>query len=62
MTPFELILKHIDDKVEHLRDAVCSERLTTFDEYKRLCGEIRGLRIAKELVLDVKQRVENEDD
>jgi len=34
----------------------------SFEEYKKLCGEIRGLLIMRGYTLDLKQRLENSDD
>lgn len=32
-----------------------------FAEYKRLCGVIQGLNAARELILDLAKRMENDD-
>lgn len=61
MDSLDVIIKHIDDKVHSLKEAIASDRATTFEEYKKLCGEIRGLRIAKEYIFEVKSRLEHEE-
>jgi uncharacterized protein YaaR (DUF327 family) len=58
MTEFELLTKQLDDKVEQLKDAVANGNLE-YTEYKKTCGEIRGLLIARGYVLDLKERLEN---
>lgn len=61
MTGLELLNKQIDDKVNQLKDAVVLGNLDHI-QYQRLCGEIRGLLIAKGYVLDLKERMENTDE
>jgi hypothetical protein len=58
MTEFELLTKQLDDKVGQLKDAVANGNLE-YVEYKKTCGEIRGLLIARGYVLDLKERLEN---
>ncbi len=61
MTGLELLNKQIDDKVNQLKDAVVLGNLDHI-QYQRLCGEIRGLLIAKGYVLDLKDKLENTDE
>lgn len=61
MTGLELLNKQIDDKVGQLKDAVILGNLDHI-QYQRLCGEIRGLLIAKGYVLDLKDKLENTDE
>jgi len=62
MDAFELLVKQIDEKLEQLSEFVSSGRPETFEEYKKLCGEIRGLNIARGYTLDLKTRMENSDE
>ena len=34
----------------------------TFEEYKRLCGEIKGLLTARGYIIDLKQNLEESDE
>ena len=61
MREFETLTKQLDDKVEQLKDAVANGNLE-YMEYKRTCGEIRGLLIARGYILDLKDRLENSDE
>jgi uncharacterized protein YaaR (DUF327 family) len=61
MTGLELLNKQLDDKISQLKDAVVLGNLDHI-QYQRLCGEIRGLLIAKGYVLDLKERMENTDE
>ena len=62
MKEIEIIVGHIDEKVNQLRDYLAEGKSENFEEYKRICGEIRGLLIAKGYALDLKQTMENADE
>ena len=62
MKEIEIIVGHVDEKVNQLRDYLAEGKSENFEEYKRICGEIRGLLIAKGYALDLKQTMENADD
>ena len=62
MDALEVIVKQIDDKVSQLKEHLTSGRLSNFEEYKSLCGEIRGLLIARGYTLDLQKQMENIDD
>ena len=62
MDAFEVIVKEIDEKVQQLGEYVSSGNATSFEEYKRLCGEIKGLLTARGYTLDLKKRMENSDE
>ena len=59
MDAFDVVIKHIDEKVTQLKDAVCSERIESFEVYKQMCGEIRGLQTARGYVLDMKDKLDD---
>ncbi len=61
MTELELLVKQIDEKANQLKDKVVVGGLDHI-EYQRICGEIRGLLIAKGYILDLKDRMENSDE
>jgi hypothetical protein len=62
MDAFELLVKQINEKIEQLQDFVATGKPETYEEYKRLCGEIRGLTIARGYTLDLKTRMEQSDE
>jgi len=62
MDAFDVIVKEIDDKVKQLFEHVGAGKADTFEEYKRLCGEIKGLLTARGYTLDLKNRMENSDE
>lgn len=62
MDAFEVIVKEIDEKVQQLSEYVSSGNATSYEEYKRTCGEIRGLLTARGYTVDLKKRMENSDE
>lgn len=62
MNALEVLVQQADDKIEQLKDALADGRAETFEDYKKLCGEIRGLLIMRGYTLDLKQKLERSDD
>lgn len=62
MDALDVLIEQADEKVQQLQEAVSSGRADTFEEYKRICGEIKGLLIARGYALDLKQRLEKSDE
>ena len=62
MDAFDVLVDQIDEKVDQLQQAVASGRAETFEEYKRTCGEIKGLLVARGYILDLKDKMETSDE
>ena len=62
MDAFEILIQQADEKIEQLKDFLAEGKAESYEEYKKLCGEIRGLLIMRGYVLDLKQRLETSDD
>ena len=62
MTELDVLVQQLDDKIEQVKEAVTSGNFDKFEDYKKTCGEIRGLLIARGYVLDLKDRMEKLDD
>ena len=62
MNAFEVVNAQLDEKVAQLKDYLSEGKAETFEEYKKLCGEIRGLLTARGYVLDLQQRLEYSDE
>ena len=62
MDALDVIIEQADDKILQLKDYLAQGRAETFEEYKRLCGEIKGLLFVKAYMRDLKQQLENSDD
>mgnify|MGYP003340517593 CR=1 FL=1 len=62
MNALEVIVKQSDEKISQLKDYLSEGKAKSFEEYKALCGEIRGLLIARGYTLDMRQNLERMDD
>lgn len=62
MDAFGVLIEQLDEKVTQLKDYMAEGRAESFEEYKKLCGEIRGLLIARGNVLDLRRNLEESDD
>ena len=62
MDALEVLTKQTDEKVLQIKDYLSEGKAESFKEYKRLCGEIRGLLTARGYILDLQQNLENADD
>ena len=62
MNAFDVLVETIDEKVGSLKDHLATGRAESFEEYKRICGEIRGLLIARGNTLDLKKNLEESDE
>jgi hypothetical protein len=59
---FEVLVEQADEKITDLKEYLAAGRAGTFEEYKGICGEIKGLLIARGYALDLKQKLEFADD
>ena len=50
------------EEIENYSGDLARGQPTTYDEYKRLCGLIQGLRLAEERLMDLAKKVVTDDD
>ena len=62
MDALEVIVEQTDDKILQLKDYLAEGKAESYEEYKRLCGEIKGLLTARGYALDLQQHLEKIDD
>jgi len=62
MTELDIIVQQLDEKVKQLNEAVVNGNFEKFEDYKKTCGEIRGLLTARGYALDLKDRIERAND
>lgn len=62
MNGFEVLIQQADEKIDQLKEYLAEGKAESFEDYKKLCGEVRGLLIMRGYTLDLKQRLENSDD
>ena len=60
------VLKHVANEIHKLADEqvnfLATGRVDGFAEYRHVCGVIRGLANAEQLVRDLVQKMETDDD
>lgn len=57
-----VLIKQLDDKVLQLQEALADGRVDDIGEYKKVCGEIRGLLTARNYITDLNKAMENSDE
>lgn len=62
MSPLEMVMTQIDDKIEQIKDFMASGRASSFEDYQKMCGEIRGLLSARSYAQDLQSNLENMDE
>ena len=55
-----LVQKEIEKMVQEQTAFLAASRADTYDEYKKVCGVIRGLNLADSIINDLVQRMERE--
>ena len=58
----DVLVGQIDSKVLQLQEALADGRVESFEEYRKVCGEIRGLLTARNYMTDLRQKMENSDE
>ena len=57
-------LAHVQKEIAKLREdytvALSADRVTSFEEYKKICGVIQGLNLTDSIINDLVQRLEKE--
>lgn len=49
----DLVLFNLEKEIEHIKDVMSDGSLSSYEEYKAHCGEVRGLLKAKREILTV---------
>lgn len=62
MSVIEAILHEIRARQSQLSDALANSAAKNFEEYKFICGEIRGLTAVETYLIDLAKRMEQSDD
>ena len=57
-----VVAKEIEKMRQEQIAFVAASRADTFDEYKKVCGVIRGLSLAENIINDLVQKMEKSDD
>jgi hypothetical protein len=58
----EFLLREYKDRMEMLSEALIRGNCPTIEEYRYICGQLRGLEAACGIIIDLKNRLENSDE
>jgi hypothetical protein len=58
----EFLLSEYKDRMQFLTGALAQGNIATLDEYRYICGQLRGLEAACLTIVDLKHRLDNSDD
>lgn len=60
------VLAHVQKEIEKLSQEqvafLAASRADSYDEYKKVCGVIRGLYLANSIINDLVQKLEHDDE
>jgi hypothetical protein len=58
----EHLSNKINDKVSQLQINLADGNAMDYSEYKKMCGEVKGLLTARLFITDLQERLKNDDD
>ena len=58
----EIVVQNIDEKVKQLQEVIGRGDARNFEEYRGLCGEIKGLLAARSYIKDLTKNMEELDE
>ena len=61
MDYLEYLMKEYIDRMDFLKGGLAQGNIPTMEEYRYVCGQIRGLEAACATIEDLKKRMENSD-
>lgn len=62
MDAFEFLLTKISDEVKSLEYNIARGSAKDYADYQHLCGKLRGLLVAEDLIKDLQKKVEDNDE
>lgn len=61
-TVFDVLTDECNEKIEQLKEFLASGGAKSFEEYRAICGEIKGLLTMKGRTQDLQHTMENSDE
>jgi hypothetical protein len=61
-TALNHVARQLDEKILQLQEALADGRVDSFEDYKKICGEVKGLLTARNYALDLKRKLETSDE
>lgn len=57
----DFLLKEYKERMEYLTEGLSRGNIPTIEEYRYVCGQLRGLEAACLIITDLKKRLEHSD-
>lgn len=61
-TVFDVLTDEYNEKIDQLKEFLASGGAKSFDEYRSMCGEIKGLFTALSRMQDLQRKMETQDE
>jgi hypothetical protein len=58
----EFLLSEYKDRMQFLTAGLAQGNIPTMEEYRYICGQLRGLEAACLIIVELKNRLDNSDD
>jgi hypothetical protein len=62
MTEVEYVLSKVKDEVKNMEYDIARGTAKDYAEYQYLCGKLRGLLVAEDIIKALKERMEKDDE
>ena len=62
MTELEYLIKQVKTEKEVITETLAMGKAKDFADYRELCGVMRGLQIAQNLIAELAERIEKSDE
>lgn len=62
MTEVEYVLNKVKDEVKNMEYDIARGTAKDYAEYQYLCGKLRGLLVAEDIIKALKERMEEDDE
>ena len=59
---YDVLLAEYKDRMDMLSQALIQGNCPTIEEYRYICGQLRGLEAACAIIVDLKRRIEEDFD
>lgn len=56
------LVKQVNDRIAQLQESLADDVCKDFGEYKKVCGEVKGLLAARSFIKDLQERMEELDE
>lgn len=62
MDAFDYLLTKLSEEIKSIEYNIARGSAKDYAEYQHLCGKVRGLLVAEDLITDLQKKMENNDE